>query len=197
MRLRYFFKFDHKKEPIPGSNVRSKSKPGNQWAEITPICCEPDSIECTCGWRYFVQLDSKKNPVDGTLIKRKAWPKMDDGIHYQEVQAPDCCALISWEIAAGDFGQGNLKIYDNGLLIIDKDVIPNDDFTGSFRPSKSNSSIQVILTNSSDGTQVNVLNITGGHTHSDTTTPEIDYTFDFSNKNLTIYGSVEGSDPEA
>jgi len=82
---------NHKKEPIPGSNIRRKSKPGNQWVEILNSCCYPPEIDCTCNPRFFVQLDGIGKPVDGTLIKRKRHPEPIDNIRYMEVQAPDCC----------------------------------------------------------------------------------------------------------
>lgn len=92
MKLRYFYKIDHNKQPIPGSNVRRKSKPGNQWKEITSACCEPITVDCTCGPRFFVQLDGRGKPVDGSLIKRTGIPQMTDGIKYQELQwKSPCC----------------------------------------------------------------------------------------------------------
>lgn len=194
MKLKYFYKIDHKKEPVPGSNIRKKSKPGNQWLEIIPICCEPDSLTCTCGWRYFVQLGANKKPVDGTLIKRKSWPKMDEGIKYQEIQAPDCCAMINWTYEA-DNGTafGTMEMYDNGTLIIFRELTDVESFTGSFRPSKSDSEIRIVLRGTVGCNLDNVLEITGGHTHSDEVistdivNPLIDYTFTFNNIETVIF----------
>ena len=186
MKLKYFFKFDHKKEPIPGSNVKRKSKPGNQWTEIIPVCCESDSIECTCGWRYFVQIDRTNKPVDGTLIRRKSWPKMSENIKYQEVQAPDCCALIGWQfVAANDGSIGNVTITVDGVTFVDQDLVAGDDFFGSFRPKKSGSVIRIIVTNTGAGTPSSILNITNGHVYTDIDV-NIDYIFNFNNKNTSI-----------
>ena len=92
MKLRYFYKVNHLKQPIPGSNLRRKSKPGKQWVEILKPCCSPQDIPCTCGPRFFIQIDGLGNPVDGTLIKKNLFPKMEDGIHYQELQwKSPCC----------------------------------------------------------------------------------------------------------
>lgn len=199
MKLRYFYKINHKKEPIPGSNIRRKSrpKPYSQWKEITPVCCNPDDIDCTCGPRFWVQIDGTNKPVDGTLIKRDAYPLMAENIRYQEVQAPNCCALITWQFHGLSNGSGNMKIYDNGVLIVDDNVIPGDEHSGQFRPSSPTSSIHVIITNESAGVFLQNLNITGGHTYNDTGdffTGVIDYTFAFNNTNTNIYGEVNGTD---
>lgn len=95
MRLKYFYKIDHNKQPIPGSNVRRKSIPGKQWKEIVPLCCQDPSevIDPTGGWRFFVQLDGSGRPVDGTLAKKHGLPQMTDGVKYQEVDWKSvCCA---------------------------------------------------------------------------------------------------------
>ena len=97
MRLRHFYKINHKKEPIPGSNIKAKSrpKPYSQWKEIfDPCCTDVDDIECTCGFRFFVQLDGLGKPVPSTLIKREKWPQMAQGIRYQEIQWDWCCPPI-------------------------------------------------------------------------------------------------------
>lgn len=95
MRLRYFYKIDHKHQPIPGSNVRRKTKPyGHQWKEIDLPCCDPLTVPCTCGPRFFIQLDGLNRPVDGSLIKRFVWPRMETGIRYSELPwKSDCCVL--------------------------------------------------------------------------------------------------------
>ncbi len=91
MKLRYFYKINHKREPIPGSNVRRKSKPGKQWLEILNPCCFPTDIDCTCDFRYFVQLDGVGKAVDGSLIKRKNYPEGLDSIRYMEVDWKSAC----------------------------------------------------------------------------------------------------------
>lgn len=97
MRLRYFYKINHKKEPVPGSNVRRKSrpKPYSQWKEITPVCCDPAAIDCTCGPRFWVQIDGVNKPVDGTLIKRDAYPLMAENIRYQEIDWKSPCCVTA------------------------------------------------------------------------------------------------------
>lgn len=186
MKLKYFYKIDHKKEPILGSNIRRKSKPGNQWVEIIPICCTPDSTECSCGWRYFIQVDSRNNPVDGSLIKRKSWPKMAENINYQEIQAPDCCALLNYQFSlANDGSVGNITIYVDNVVYVDRDLVAGDSVVGNFRPSKSNSIIRVVVTNTGAGDPSTVLNITGGEIHTETNI-NIDYSFTFSNKNTSV-----------
>lgn len=93
MRLRHFYKVNHKKEPIPGSNIKRKSKPSplSQWKEILDLCCEPSEIDCTCGPRYFVKLDTNGKPVPGSLIKRYVYPKMETGMKYQEINWRSVC----------------------------------------------------------------------------------------------------------
>lgn len=100
MKLRYFYKIDHKKQPVSGSNVRRKSKPSRFWKEILLPCCATTDINCTCNARYFVQIDGLNKPVDGTLIKRFAWPKMDEGIRYVEVDWKNPCCCNTDEISS-------------------------------------------------------------------------------------------------
>lgn len=95
MKMRYFYKIDNNKQPIPGSNIRRKSKPnGHQWRELFDPCCQPNSILCNCGPRFFVQLDGLNRPVDGSLIKRTAYPNMTQGVKYMEVQWMDSCCIL-------------------------------------------------------------------------------------------------------
>lgn len=95
MKLRNFYKIDHTKKPIPGSNIRRKSKPqGHQWKELPNFCCSPIDPNCSCGDRYFVQIDKNGNPIDGTLIKRTnaiGAPQPVRGIKYAELNW-ECCA---------------------------------------------------------------------------------------------------------
>lgn len=120
MKLRYFYKIDHNKEPILGSNVRRKSKPaGHQWKEIIDICCTPpDPISCICGPRFFVQLDNSGKPIDQSLIKRNSYPKMTEGIKYLEIQnsVNDCCTSINWTQLMDVGVTGTFSITVNGIL---------------------------------------------------------------------------------
>src|SRR5688572_27311833 len=98
MKLRHFYKVNHKKEPIPGSNLKRKSKPAplSQWREILDPCCSPTDIECTCGPRFFVQIDGIGKPVPGSLIKRFVFPKMEQGIKYMELDwKSSCCPTVT------------------------------------------------------------------------------------------------------
>lgn len=98
MKLRYFYRIDHKKNPIPASNIRRKSKPpGNQWKELINPCCVEDAAEipCNCGeFKYFVQLDYKGNPVDHTLVKRMRKADSDTGFKFMEVAPTSCCPPV-------------------------------------------------------------------------------------------------------
>jgi len=96
-KLRYFYKINYKKEPIIGSNIsrRSKPKPLNQWKEIVPICCNPDEIDCTCGYRYWIRIDKANKPIDGTLIKRDSYPLMAENIRYQEIDWKSVCCVTA------------------------------------------------------------------------------------------------------
>jgi len=96
MKLRFFYRIDQKKDPIPFSNIRRKNKPkGLTWRELKNPCCSSEKVPCTCGHRFFVQLDSSGNPVDGTLIKRKLFPEPEEGIRFMEVRssADECCKI--------------------------------------------------------------------------------------------------------
>lgn len=122
MKFKYFYKRDHNKQPIPGSNVRRKTKPGNQWMEIPSLCCDsPDEIDCTCGARFFVQLDGRGKPVDGSLIKRFGWPQMSEGIKYQEIDWKSVCCVnqmdFNYDISFPDENVEPLGLlYKNGVL---------------------------------------------------------------------------------
>ena len=169
MKLRYFYRINHKKEPIPGSNIRRKSKPGNQWREITPICCNPDAIDCTCGPRYWVQVDGTNKPVDGTLIKRDKYPLMAENIRYQEVDWKSvCCGPASkllWTFETFD-SQGNLTIKENGVekvnIYLDAGLSDN----GYFIPA-AGSLIEITLTNICLSSVVTMLYATGGHIYTE------------------------------
>lgn len=124
MKLRYFYKIDHKKQPIPGSNIRRKSRPGatHQWKEILDPCCDPLTILCTCGPRFFVQLDGKGKPVDHSLIKRWSLPEMSDGIKYYEIDWMSACCSgeLGWDIQNTGFDPGNVTIYINGVIVVNQ-----------------------------------------------------------------------------
>ena len=128
MKLRYFYKIDHNKQPIPGSNVRRKSKPGNQWKEILSPCCYPLDVDCTCGPRFFVQLDGRGKPVDGTLIKRTGLPKMEENIKYYELDWKSPCCTPAEEEFPGEFlimGFGGDSICTGGTasFYVDQEAI--------------------------------------------------------------------------
>lgn len=96
MKLRFFYRIDQKKDPIPFSNIRRKNKPkGLKWRELKNPCCSKEDVPCTCGPRFFVQLDNSGDPVDGTLIKRKLFPEPEEGIRFMEVRssADECCLI--------------------------------------------------------------------------------------------------------
>lgn len=125
MKLRYFYRIDHKKNPILGSNVRRKSKPsGNQWKEIIPICCDesPVNVLCSCGFRYFVQLDGKNKPVDYTIIKRMNKPDSDTGMKFMELPSNICCIVQTEFVLASDTpsaGQ-HLQVEVNDVVLFNK-----------------------------------------------------------------------------
>jgi hypothetical protein len=132
MKLKYWYKIDHNKQPIPGSNIRRKSKPGasHQWKEIVKPCCDPQDIDCTCGPRYFVQLDGLGNPVDHSLIKRFSYPRMQEGINYHELPWKSVCcpsAEITWEIIDPTLRGYIFKIFVNNV-----EVLATSNATGSF-----------------------------------------------------------------
>src|SRR5688572_32763900 len=147
MKLRYFYKIDHKREPIPGSNVRRKSKPKplSQWKEILDPCCSPVDVDCTCGPRFFVQLDGLKKPVDHSLIKRFVFPRMDDGIKYYELPwKSDCCSEVFWTfVDSADSDGSSLVISETG---VDRVTATLNGSSGSFSP-KPGSLIEITLTN--------------------------------------------------
>lgn len=94
MKLRFFYRINQKRQPIPFSNIRRNSKPiGNRWRELKKPCCEKAEVPCTCDFRYFVQIDGTGSPVDGTLIRRKKFPEPAEGIHFMEVASSEheCC----------------------------------------------------------------------------------------------------------
>lgn len=117
MKFRHFYKINHKKQPIPGSNVKRKSKPGNQWVEILDPCCSlTNEVDCTCGPRFFVQLDRLGKPVPGSLIRRTSWPRMDEAIKYQEIDWEDpCCNYIDITVTFPNFTQNGLRVIFTGL----------------------------------------------------------------------------------
>lgn len=131
MKLRNFYKIDHKKNPIPASNIRRKSKPqGHQWIEMPNFCCEPLNIPCTCDFRYFVQVDLNGNPIDYTLVKRKSKPRSIGNIRWQEVVPNQCCmsSLFNLEYLLttdGDIESGSFIISVNGDPVIDINAAEN------------------------------------------------------------------------
>jgi len=117
MRLRHFYRINHKSQPIPGSNVKRKSKPGNQWKEILDPCCTTiQTIDCTCGPRFFVQLDGSGKPVPGSLIKRNSWPKMEENIRFQEINwESECCDYVDVVVNFPNSTEDNMKVTFIGL----------------------------------------------------------------------------------
>lgn len=193
MKLRYWYKTDHNKKPIPGSNVRRKSRPGasHQWREILDPCCSPLDVTCTCGPRYFVQLDGRGKPVDGTLIKRIHGnrPEGTDGAKFYELDWKSvCCDTITWSFTITD-GTGSFVITVNGNEVVN-DIIGNINSTGTV-PANLGDTIVVTMTNTSLETQVNSLQVTGGHTFSDTDIPVATYTFIWNGINTTLAGVID------
>lgn len=187
MKLRYFYKIDHKKQPIPGSNVRRKSTPGKQWIEILSPCCSPIVIDGTGGPRYFVQLDGYGKPVDGTLIKRPDTPKMEEGIKYYELDwKSPCCRELTW-VFYNLGSTGSFKIYVNGVERVN--TIMNDQ--GSFHISPGDE-IHIVNTNTGFSSITNYLNISGSYTYTSTDTPINDITFTYNGGlNLNVQATIQ------
>ena len=193
MKLRYWYKTDHNKQPIPGSNIRRKSRPGasHQWKEILNPCCSTLDTDCTCGSRYFVQLDGRGNPVDGSLIKRIRGDKPEgtEGMKFYELQwKSPCCATIGWYLGITD-STGSLVIEVNGNEIINSII---NDTSGSFKPNFGDL-IEITLTNTGDSPITNFLNVTGGHTFLDTTNPVTTYSFIWTGKETYINTVITGT----
>lgn len=159
MKLRYFYKINHKKEPIPGSNIRRKSrpKPYSQWKEITLVCCDPAEIDCTCGPRFWVQIDGANKPVDGTLIKRDAYPLMAENIRYQEIdwKSTCCTGTISWSYQR--FTAGSLLVSVNGIPVVNTTMTG----TGNINANRGDT-IEVTLSSALDIEENNVQLTLGG-----------------------------------
>lgn len=193
MKLRYWYKIDHKKQPIPGSNVRRKSRPGasHQWKEILDPCCNPNNIDCTCGPRYFIQLDGKGKPVDGTLIKRVFQPKNNfpegtDGNRLYEINWKSvCCNEINWNFIVSSGTTGTMTITVNGNTIVNSVM----DSEGSFKPNQGDT-IEVTVTMTSGTTEGAILTITGGETFTDTNATSVVHSFIWNNQNVLISGSI-------
>lgn len=187
MKMRYFYKLDHNKQPIPGSNVRRKSKPGNQWKEILLPCCSPVTVPCTCGPRFFIQLDGLGKPVDGTLIKRFVYPNMVEGIKYYELPWKSvCCNEITWSFDTSNGATGSLVIEVNGNEVVNSTF----DQDGSFKPNFGDT-ITITVTNTSVSDQSTTLVITGGHTFSDNDVLTVTNTFIWNGENTDIAGLID------
>jgi len=70
MKLRNFYKIDHTKKPIPGSNVRRKSKPKplSQWKEIIPLWIAQyrNTLTLPKGWKScFLWQYTDKGRIKG------------------------------------------------------------------------------------------------------------------------------------
>lgn len=170
MKLRYFYRIDpNKKQPVPGSNVRRKSKPGRFWKEILLPCCSTTDISCTCDARFFVQIDGLNRPVDGSLIKRFSWPKMEEGIRYVEIDwKSPCCPVtpafkITWNLSINLSTSPSLIIKENGVERVNTAI----DSSGEFIPAPD-ALIEIIADNSTcTESVVNNLVVSGGVVHAD------------------------------
>lgn len=191
MKLRYFYKTDHKKQPIPASNVRRKSKPpGGQWKELKNVCCEPLDVDCTCGPRFFVQVDYKGDPIDYTVIKRTKVPTTSgEGIKYAEIQWKSvCCSEIEWSLALLNDGAGSLTIRQDGVIVV---LSTTNGASGILKPPHG--AVISIDLNNTDGTDpISRLSITGGVTTNLTDAPSVTTSFVFeSGKNYNIAGVLD------
>lgn len=192
MKLRYFYKLDQKKQPIPGSNVRRKSKPsGHQWKEILDPCCSPSTVDCTCSHRFFVQLDGAGKPVDHTLIKRKAYPEMTEGVRYYEIpwKSP-CCGQLTWTFLILDGVTGTFTIKKNGVI---QEVTAITGTSGTFNISDGDV-IEITLTNTA-GVPLSIVDVLkesdNTTTSSDDTITPFVYSFvaELGN-NYTVTGTI-------
>jgi len=189
MKLRYWYKVDQNKHPIPGSNVRRKSRPGpkSQWKEILDPCCSPLTVPCTCGPRYFVQLDGKGKPVDGSLLKRvsKGMPEGTDGAKFMELlwKSP-CCSSITWEFLANT--SGSFVVTVNGNTVVNALLSAS----GKVQANPGDT-IVITVTNTGGPFGFNTLNITGGTIFSDTTFPVSTHTFIWNGKDAAIFGEID------
>jgi hypothetical protein len=194
MKLRYFYKIDHKKQPIPGSNVRRKSRPGasHQWKEILDPCCEPATVPCTCGPRFFIQLDNKGKPVDGSLMKRFSLPEGTSGMKFYEVawKSP-CCNFITWSFEISET-TGSFVIEVNGVEVVN-DIIGGVNSTGTFKLNPGDT-VEVTLTNTGSGILSNSLQITGGETFSSTTSPVTTHSFEWNGQETNISGVISAEE---
>ncbi len=192
MKLRYFYKIDHNKRPILGSNVRRKSRPGNQWKEIPLPCCAGISVPCTCGPRYFVQLDGLGRPVDYSIIKRNAYPKMTDGVKYYELPwQPACCTgTISWSLDINDT-TGSLVILVNGVTVVNSSV---EEINGSFQASYGDE-ISIALNNTGPDILTNSLTVNiEGLNFNSTDSPLTLHTFIWNGEPGIISGIIASSE---
>lgn len=186
MKLRYFYKIDQNKNPIPASNIRRKSKPnGHQWKELLNACCSPQIVPCTCDFRYFVQVDPRGNPIDHTLIKRKDKPTPEEKFHYMEVESSKnvCCGIINWEFITPDL-VGTLSISKNNTEIISQSVAA----TGSFRPLHGADIDILVDTSACVGTPGFIISVAtddGNPPYTSTVVDNYSFTFD-ATKTYTI-----------
>lgn len=187
MKLRYWYKIDHKKQPIPGSNVRRKSRPGatHQWKEILDPCCLPADVSCTCGPRYFVQLDGRGKPVDGTLIKRNKLPEMLETIKYYELPWKSvCCGELTFDFGFDVGAEGTFTITVNGISHVNTTTA----LIGVVAANLGDE-ITVTLNNGDNGNMDNVLGITGGEIFNSTSQPAT-HTFTWNGLDTEIQAYV-------
>jgi len=163
MKLRTFYKTNHKGEPVPASNIRRLSKPPGSWREFKNVCCFSEEVSCTCDFRYFVQIDNQGNPVDHTLIKRKKFPENQRlGIRYAEVNWKNiCCGDLTWDLDVLNT-DGSLIIKVNGVEVVNQIAEANTSYTGGVLANVGDT-IEITLTNNSLTDVLTVIEITGGH----------------------------------
>jgi len=189
MKLRYWYKIDQSKQPIPGSNIRRKSRPGPnyQWKEILDPCCSPLDITCSCGPRYFIQLDGRGKPVDGSLIKRaeEGMPEGTDGTKFYELQwKSPCCGGITYDFSLGFLAGGTFTVSVNGVLKLSTMTAKS----GKIAANKGDSIIVNLI--HSTGAMDNSLVLTGGHTFVSTSQPA-SYSFTWNGKDTNIEANIE------
>jgi hypothetical protein len=186
MKLRYYYKIDHNKMPITGSNIRRKSSPGKQWKEILDVCKFPVKPEATGGPRFFIQLDHNNKPIDGSLIKRFGLPEMVREIKYLELpKGPiSCYSDITWDFTATTTGSLVIKI--NGIEEVN--VTATDD--GAFRP-KYGDLIEITVNNTVVDAPEISLDVEGAKTYSITDdVASVTFSFNYNGGAVTITATI-------
>ena len=177
MKMRYFYKVDQKREPIPASNVRRKSKPsGKDWRELHNICCSPIDVPCTCGPRFWIKLDSTNKPVDFSLIKRSEKITPEPGLKYYEIPSSknECCGEVVFTFST-EVEDSSFTIKKNGHTM----YISDANFGGSFKFVEGDTIQTIINAGSSDAGNLAVTSTVdpGVDFTSSAVTPSITHTF--------------------